>query len=233
MPISKPIWKNISANGVVICNRENQQNLQKSLIERLTNTVLRCFLVKKTNFGDHKVDLQINKDKLKEYANKAKGVLWLLGTTFAAFLLYVLLVVMAVEFPSPDSSSNASETVTWGGLVIPLFLPAIFLRLTKIRLGTTATKVFTTLCTISLIMCLCAELAFFLGLISGRLKSEYLLSFIVDTSILLYLGIFVRISILFSLLVISENNKRAKQIVLLILLFLELALLTLFLFIGL
>ena len=64
------------------------------------------------------MDLQINKDKLKEYANKAKGVLWLLGTTFAAFVLYVLLVVMAVEFPSPDSSFNASETVTWGGLVV-------------------------------------------------------------------------------------------------------------------
>jgi hypothetical protein len=49
----------------------------------------------------------------------------------------------------------------------------------------------------------------------------------------LYLGIFVRISILFSLLVISEKNKRATQIVLLILSFLELALLTLYLFIGL
>ena len=62
--------KNISANGVLICNRENQQNLQKSLIERLTNTVLRCFLVKKTNFGDHKVDLQIKKGEIKNIKMK-------------------------------------------------------------------------------------------------------------------------------------------------------------------
>ena len=125
------------------------------------------------------------------------------------------------------------DAVVFGGIIIPLLLPMAILYWRKIRLGTTATKVFTAICSISLIMWFCAELAFFLGLISGRLKSEYLLSFIIDTSILLYFGIFVRISILFSLLVISENNKRATQIVLLILSFLELALLTLYLFIGL
>ena len=187
------------------------------------------------------MDLQIEKEKLKEYAKKVKGVLWLLGTTFAAFLLYgiisaVMLFGFMVNPESPDAGSDwqaVSDAVVFGGIIIPLFLPAIFLRFIKIRLGTTATKVFTALCTISLIMWLCAELAFFLGLISGRLKSEYLLSFIIDTSILLYLGIFVRISILFSLLVISENNKRAKQIVLLILSFLELALLAFYIFMGL
>jgi hypothetical protein len=183
------------------------------------------------------MDLQIEKEKLKEYAKKVKGVLWLLGTTFAAFLLYVIMLAVMFGFmvnpESPNDWHTVSDAVVFGGIIIPLLLPMAILYWRKIRLGTTATKVFTALCTISLIMWLCAELAFFLGLISGRLKSEYLLSFIVDTSILLYLGIFVRISILFSLLVISENNKRAKQIVLLILSFLELALLTLYLFIGL
>ena len=183
------------------------------------------------------MDLQIEKEKLKEYAKKVKGVLWLLGTTFAAFLLYVIMLAVMFGFmvnqESPDVWHTVSDAVVFGGIIIPLLLPMAILYWRKIRLGTTATKVFTAICTISLIMWLCAELAFFLGLISGRLKSEYLLSFIIDTSILLYLGIFVRISILFSLLVISENNKRAKQIVLLILSFLELALLTLYLFIGL
>ena len=183
------------------------------------------------------MDLQIEKEKLKEYAKKVKGVLWLLGTTFAAFLLYgIISAVMLGFMVNPESSDvwyTVSDAVVFGGIIIPLLLPMAILYWRKIRLGTTATKVFTAICTISLIMWLCAELAFFLGLISGRLKSEYLLSFIIDTSILLYLGIFVRISILFSLLVISENNKRAKQIVLLILSFLELALLTLYLFIGL
>ena len=183
------------------------------------------------------MDLQIEKEKLKEYAKKVKGVLWLLGTTFAAFLLYGIISAVMFGFMVNQESTDVWHTVldavVFGGIIIPLLLPMAILYWRKIRLGTTATKVFTALCTISLIMWLCAELAFFLGLISGRLKSEYLLSFIIDTSILLYFGIFVRISILFSLLVISENNKRAKQIVLLILSFLELALLTLYLFIGL
>ena len=163
------------------------------------------------------MDLQINKDKLKEYANKAKGVLWLLGTTFAAFVLYVLLVVMAVEFPSPDSSSNASETVTWGGLVIPLFLPAIFLRLKKIRLSTIATRVFTTLCTISLIFdLLFAGLVLLLRLIAGLFPHAGLFpNFVMETGVLLILGIFVRMSLLISLLTISENPKRTFRFILL------------------
>ena len=183
------------------------------------------------------MDLQIEKEKLKEYAKKVKGVLWLLGTTFAAFLLYVIMLAVMFGFmvnpESPDDWHTVSDAVVFGGIIIPLLLPMAILYWRKIRLGTTATKVFTALCTISLIMWLCAELAFFLGLISGRLKSEYLLSFIIDTSILLYLGIFVRISILFSLLVISEKNKRATQIVLLILSFLELPLLAFYIFMGL
>ena len=183
------------------------------------------------------MDLQINKDKLKEYANKAKGMSWLLGTTFAAFLLYVIMLAVMFGFminqEPPDVWHRVLDAVVFGGIIIPLLLPVTILYWRKIRLGTTATKVFTALCTISLIMWLCAELAFFLGLISGRLKSEYPLSFIITACILLYFGIFVRISILFSLLVISENNKRATQIVLLILSFLELALLAFYIFMGL
>ena len=183
------------------------------------------------------MDLQINKEKLKEYANKSKGVLWLLGATFAAFLLYGIISAVMFGFmvnqESLDDWQAVLNAVVFGGIIIPLLLPMAILYWRKIRLGTTATKVFTAICTISLIMWLCAELAFFLGLISGRLKSEYLLSFIIDTSILLYLGIFVRISILFSLLVISEKNKRATQIVLLILSFLELPLLAFYIFMGL
>ena len=183
------------------------------------------------------MDLQIEKEKLKEYAKKVKGVLWLLGTTFAAFLLYVIMLAVMFGFmvnpESPDDWHTVSDAVVFGGIIIPLLLPMAILYWRKIRLGTTATKVFTAICTISLIMWLCAELAFFLGLISGRLKSEYLLSFIITACILLYLGIFVRISILFSLLVISEKNKRATQIVLLILSFLELPLLAFYIFMGL
>ena len=186
------------------------------------------------------MDLQIENEKLKEYSSKIKSqaaaILWLLGTTFAAFLLYAIMVVEAAGFSPPDEQTSdyvLLEIAVWGGIIIPLLLPMAILYWRKIRLGTTATKVFTAICTISLIMWLCAELAFFLGLISGRLKSEYLLSFIITACILLYSGIFVRISILFSLLVISEKTKRATQIVLLILSFLELALLTLYLFIGL
>ena len=186
------------------------------------------------------MDLQIEKEKLKEYAKKVKGVLWLLGTTFAAFLLYGIISAVMFGFivnsESPDVWSDwqaVLDAVVFGGIIIPLLLPMAVLYWRKIRLGTTATKVFTALCTISLIMWLCAELAFFLGLISGRLKSEYLLSFIITSCILLYFGIFVRISILFSLLVISEKNKRATQIVLLILSFLELPLLAFYIFMGL
>ena len=177
---------------------------------------------------------------IHQYSSKVKSksaILRLLGTTFAAFLLYGIISAVMFGFMVNQESTDVWHTVldavVFGGIIIPLLLPMAILYWRKIWLATTATKFFTALCTISLIMWLCAELAFFLGLISGRLKSEYLLSFIIDTSVLLYLGIFVRISILFSLLVISENNKRAKQIVLLILSFLELALLTLYLFIGL
>ena len=163
------------------------------------------------------MDLQIEKKKLKEYAKKVKGVLWLLGTTFAAFVLYVLLVVMAVEFPSPDSSSNASETVTWGGLVIPLFLPAILLRLIKIRLGTAATKVFTTLCTISLIFdVLFIGSMFILRPIHHLFTTESdILSFAIGIGIFLFMANFSRISLLISLLTISENSERTFRVILL------------------
>ena len=57
------------------------------------------------------MDLQIEKEKLKEYAKKVKGVLWLLGTTFAAFLLYVIMLLAVmfgfmVNSESPDVWSD-------------------------------------------------------------------------------------------------------------------------------
>ena len=173
------------------------------------------------------MDLQIEKEKLNEYANKAKGVLWLLGTTFAAFVLYVLLVVMAIEFPSPDqTSSNAFETVIFGGIIIPLFLPAIFLRLKKIQLSTTATKAFTVLCSLSLIIdLLFVGLILLLRLISGLFPHAGLFhNFVTETGLLLILGIFVRISLLISLLTISENPKRTFRVILLGLSILEIVL---------
>ena len=183
------------------------------------------------------MDLQSKKGKLKDFLlktiRKNSAILWLPGTTFAAFFLYAIMAAAAVYFPSLTSNSVWSDITVFGGIIIPLFLPAIFLRFIKIRLGATATKVFTAICTISLIIWLFAEFAFFLGLISGRLKSEYLLSFIITACILLYFGIFVRISILFSLLMISDLKKRTVRIILFILSFLELALLAFYIFMGL
>ena len=64
------------------------------------------------------MDLQIEKEKLKEYAKKVKGVLWLLGTTFAAFLLYAIMVVEAAGFQPPDEQTSdyvLLEIAVWGG----------------------------------------------------------------------------------------------------------------------
>ena len=163
------------------------------------------------------MDLQIEKEKLKEYSTKIKAVLWLFGTTFAAFVLYALLWVMVVEFPSLDLSSNAFETVIFGGITIPLFLPAIFLRLKKIQLSTIVTMAFTVLCSLSLIIdLLFVGLAFLLRLISGLFPHAGLFpNFVTEAGVLLILGIFVRISLLISLLTISENPKRTFRFVLL------------------
>ena len=164
------------------------------------------------------MELQIDKEKLKEYANKAKGVLWLLGTTFAAFVLYALLIVMTVEFSSPDqASSNAFETVIYGGIIIPLFLPAIFLRLIKIQLSTAATKVFTTLCTISLIFDLLFIGSMFILRPTHHLftTESDILSFAIGIGIFLFMANFSRISLLISLLAISENPKRTFRFILL------------------
>ena len=121
--------KNISANGVLICNRENQQNLQKSLIERLTNTVLRCFLVKKTNFGDHKVDLQIKKGEIKNIKmkffkdpNKWKQEISEIGLT-AGFMLFLFSFLVM---------GNPSIWLLFS--CIPLLVPLIFGSRLKMKL---------------------------------------------------------------------------------------------------
>ena len=113
------------------------------------------------------MDLQIEKETLQEYSTKVKtnasALLWVIGTTVAAFILYAVVVVVAVSFPSPDeqtSHSMRSDIAFYGGMLIPIFLPAIFLHWRKIRLGKTATTALTVLCSISLIIDLLCDLRF-------------------------------------------------------------------------
>lgn len=136
---------------------------------------------------------------------------------------------------SPDVWHTVSDAVVFGGIIIPLLLPMAILYWRKIRLGTTATKVFTALCTISLIIdFLFAGLACLLRLIAGLVPHAGLFAdFVFETAGLLVLGIFARISLLISLLAISENPKRTMRIILLVLSLGEIALLALLIFNGL
>ena len=77
------------------------------------------------------MDLQIEKETLQEYSTKVKtnasALLWVIGTTVAAFILYAVVVVVAESFPSPDeqtSHSMRSDIAFYGGMLIPIFLPA-------------------------------------------------------------------------------------------------------------
>jgi hypothetical protein len=185
------------------------------------------------------VDLQIEKEKLKEYAKKVKGVLWLLGTTFAAFWLYVIMLAvmfgLAVNPESPDDLHTVSFAVVFGGIIIPLLLPMAMLYWRKIRIGKTATTVFTVLCAISLTGdFLFAGLACLLRLLAGLFPHTGLFAdFVFETAGLLVLGIFARTSLLISLLTISENSRRTIRFILLGISGLEIALLALFIFNGL
>lgn len=173
------------------------------------------------------MDLQIEKEQLKEYSTKVKSnaaaVLWLLGTTLAAFILYTALVVITDAFTSPEQQASSTQSLwskiaIFGGMLIPLFFPAIFLHWRKIRLGKTATAVFTVLCSISLLLDL-----LFVGLIF-LFPGAVPLGFALDTYFLLMYGFFVRISLLISLLKNSENPQRASRWILLALSVLEIAL---------
>ena len=173
------------------------------------------------------MDLQIEKEQLKEYSTKVKSnaaaVLWLLGTTLAAFILYAALVVITDAFTSPEQQASSTQSLwskiaIFGGMLIPLFFPAIFLHWRKIRLGKTATAVFTVLCSISLLLDL-----LFVGLIF-LFPRAVSLGFVIETGGLLMYGFFVRISLLISLLKNSENPKRASRWILLALSVLEIAL---------
>ena len=186
-------------------------------------------------WGENKMDLQIEKEQLKEYSTKVKSnaaaVLWLLGTTLAAFILYAVLLVITVAFSSPEQQTSViqalwSDIAIFGGLLIPIFLPAIFLHWRKIRLGKTATAVFTVLCSISLLIdLLFVGLAFLLRLISGLFPHAGLFSgFVLETSGLLFWGIFIRTSLLISLLKNAENPKRTLRLILLAISVLEIAL---------
>ena len=170
------------------------------------------------------MDLQIEKEKLKEYAKKVKGVLWLLGATFAAFLLYGIISAVMFGFmvnpESPDAGSDwqaVLDAVVFGGIIIPLLLPMAILYWRKIRLGTTATKVFTAICTISLIFdLLFIGSMFILRPIHHLFTTESdILSFAIGIGIFLLMANFSRISLLISLLTISENPKRTFRFILL------------------
>ena len=178
------------------------------------------------------------KEKIKDYSCQARSnaaaILWLIGTTFAAFLLYV--VIQALLFGIlPSVSSAVSDIALYGSIAIPLFLPATILYWKKIRLGKTATGILTVLCSVSLIIdLLFIGLAYLLRLISGLFPHANLfLGWVVETSILLIFVIFVRISLLISLLTNSENPKRSLRVILLSLSILEIVLLAFFIFSGL
>ena len=146
------------------------------------------------------MDVQINEDKLKEYSSRLKSgaaaILWLIGTTLVAFLLYAVLQAVLfgilVNPEQPQISSVASDIAFYGGIVIPLFLPAAILHWKKIRPGKKATGILTALCGVSLMIdLLFVGLAFLLRLINGLFPHANLFStWVWDTAVLLFFVIF-------------------------------------------
>ena len=185
------------------------------------------------------MDFQVNNEKLQDYSTKAKAnvraILWLLGSTVASFLfsavIFALLFEILVYQEQPDASSVASDIAFYGTIAVSLFLPAALLHWKKIRLGKNATRILTALCGASLMIdLLFVGLAFLLRLINGLFPHANLFSTwgVWDTAVLLFFVIFVRMSLLISLLSISENPKRAVRFTILGLSVLEVALLILF-----
>ena len=184
------------------------------------------------------MDFQVNNEKLQDYSTKAKAnvkaILWLIGSTVASFVfsavIFALLFEILVYQEQPDASSVASDIAFYGTIAVSLFLPAALLHWKKIRLGKNATRILTALCGASLMIdLLFVGLAFLLRLINGLFPHAKLFSAGVwDTAVLLFFVIFVRISLLISLLSISENPKRAVRFTILGLSVLEIVLLILF-----
>ena len=179
------------------------------------------------------MDFQVNNEKLQDYSTKAKAnvkaILWLIGSTVASFVFSaVILLVFLFEILVYDSSV-ASDIAFYGTIAVSLFLPAAFLHWKKIRLGKNATRILTALCGTSLMIdLLFVGLAFLLRLINGLFPHANLFSaWVGDAVVLLFFVIFVRISLLISLLSISENPKRAVRFTILGLSVLEVALLIL------
>lgn len=190
------------------------------------------------------MDLQIEKEKLKEYSSKVKSqsaaILWLLGATVAPFLIGITVLALCLRAAVNPNQPPSPEELRWDNIIyailfVSLIFPAIFLRLIKIRLGKTATTVFTALCTISLIIdFLFAGLACLLRLIAGLVPHAGLFAdFVFETAGLLVLGIFARTSLLISLLTISEHPKPTIRILLLVLSLSEITLLAILIFNGL
>ncbi len=177
---------------------------------------------------------------MKEYSSKIKSqaaaILWLLGATVAPFLIGITVLALCLRAavnPSPEELSW--DNIIYAILFVSLIFPAIFLRLIKIRLGKTATTVFTAICTVSLIIdFLFAGLACLLRLIAGLVPHAGLFAdFVFETAGLLVLGIFARTSLLISLLTISEHPKPTIRILLLVLSLSEITLLAILIFNGL
>ena len=180
------------------------------------------------------MDFQVNNEKLQDYSTKAKAnvkaILWLLGSTVASFVFSaVILLAFLLEILVYAPASVASDIAFYGTIAVSLFLPAALLHWKKIRLGKNATRILTALCGTSLIIdLLFVGLAFLLRLINGLFPHANLFSaWVWDAAVLLFFVIFVRISLLISILSISENPKRAVRFTILGLSVLEVALLIL------
>ena len=190
------------------------------------------------------MDLQIKNEKMKEYSSKVKSnvaaIFWLLGATVAPFLIGVAALALYLGVVVNPDQTSAPVELRWDIIIyaiwlVVLALPAVFLRLIKIRIGKTATTVFTVLCAISLTGdFLFAGLACLLRLLAGLFPHAGLFAdFVFETAGLLVLGIFARTSLLISLLTISENSKRTIRFILLGISIFEIILLFLLIFNGL
>lgn len=181
------------------------------------------------------MDFQVNNEKLQDYSTKAKAnvkaILWLIGSTVASFVFSAVILLTLLFESLVYDSSVASDIAFYGTIAVSLFLPAALLHWKKIRLGKNATRILTALCGASLMIdLLFVGLAFLLRLINGLFPHANLFASwgVWDTAVLLFFVIFVRISLLISLLSISENPKRAVRFTILGLSVLEVALLFLF-----
>ncbi len=163
------------------------------------------------------MDLQAEKlkDFLVKTIRKNSAILWLIGTTFAAFMIYVgILTFLFVYMLNPESgecfSPVCAEIIFFGSVLILWFLPLVILRWRKICISKKATFILSLLCGIASIF---DFLYMGISLILIESGTFYeggvpLENLFVGIAPILFIGNLVRISLLISLLGISENRKR-------------------------